>query len=275
MRKSINAWTFLAGTSVAEMASRAAAAGFEALELVVDREGELTPETSEADCVALRDTVRGAGLVPVSLATGLFWQENYGSADPAARRRAIDLTRAMLDRAAWIGAQAILVIPAVVGRAADAAPITRYTDALNHTEEALHRLALDAEDRGVRIGIENVWNRFLLSPVELADLIDRLSTPWVGAYFDVGNVMPFGYPQDWIDTLGPRIVRVHVKDYALARPGPAGFCPLGEGDVDWPAVLAALDRAGYAGPLTYEGPGDPGDIARRMDACLVLPSALD
>ena len=114
----------------------------------------------------------------------------------------------------------------------------------------------------------NVWNRFLHSPVELADLIDRVNSNWVGAYFDIGNVLAYGYPQDWITTLGHRIVRVHVKDFALDPGGPNGFCPLGEGDVDWPAVRAALEHAGYDGPLTYEGKGSLADIAKRMDTVL-------
>ena len=76
------------------------------------------------------------------------------------------------------------------------------------------------------------------------------------------------YPQDWIRTLGRRIARVHVRDYDLARPGRDGFCPLGEGSVDWPAVVAALNEIGYAGPLTYEGPGEPAEIRRRMEQLL-------
>ncbi|MBN2446292.1 MAG: sugar phosphate isomerase/epimerase, partial [Phycisphaerae bacterium] len=83
-------------------------------------------------------------------------------------------------------------------------------------------------------------------------------------YFDVGNVFAHGYPADWIETLGHRLRRVHIKDYDLSKPGFAGFCPLGEGDVDWPSVVAALRAINYAGPLTYEGAGDPAEICRRL-----------
>ena len=271
MLRSINAWTFPAETSVVEMARQAERAGFKALELVVADEGELTPTTSEPACRELARTLGNARLRTAGLATGLFWPHNYGSPDAGSRQKAIDLTLSLLDRAAWIGTDAILVIPAVVGRAADRTPTTLYADALNRTYDALAQLRFEAEDRGVRIAVENVWNRFLLSPVETANLIDRLATPWVGVYFDTGNVMPFGYPEDWIATLGSRIVRVHIKDYALARPGPDGFCPLGDGDVNWPAVITALKtHAGYKGPMTYEGPGDPNEIARRLDTILRL-----
>jgi L-ribulose-5-phosphate 3-epimerase len=220
------------------------------------------------------------------LATGLFWKFNYGSDDPAIRLRAHDLTLAMLDRAAWLGTDAILVVPAVVGRWDQPVPEVAYQDALNRTFEALHDLAPEAEQCGVVIAIENVWNRFLLSPVEMVELLDRVNSPWVGAYFDVGNVMAIGYPQDWIATLGRRITRVHLKDYKLekgtgpmcaehppGRPGKSDlspFCPLCEGDVDWPAVMKALSQAGYDGPLTYEGKGDLADIKARIDRIIAL-----
>jgi len=270
MRRSINAWFFEASTPVVEMARRCAAAGFEALELVLENEGVLTPQTDQATCRSYGQQVRDAGLHVASLATGLFWQTHYGSDDPETRQKAYDLTLSILDRAAWLGAEAILVIPAVVGAWNAATPSVRYADALNRSFETLHRLAYEAEQRGVILAVENVWNRFLLSPVELADLIDRVNSPWVGAYLDVGNVLAFGFPQDWIDTLGRRIVRVHLKDYDLSNPGIEGFCPLGEGSVDWPAVMAALSRAGYDGPLTYEGRGDLADIKVRMDRILSL-----
>ena len=171
----------------------------------------------------------------------------------------------LLDQAAALGAGSVLVIPAVVGRYDEPAPRVTYAHAMHATSEALCRLRHAAEERRVSLAIENVWNRFLLSPVEAAGLIDRINSPYVGLYFDTGNIMPFGYPQDWIDTLGGRIARVHMKDYDLAKPGRDGFCPLGEGSVDWPAVIGALRSAGYDGPLTYEGGDDPAEMVRRIE----------
>ena len=145
---------------------------------------------------------------------------NYGDADPAVRQQAQELTRAGLDRAAWLGTDALLVVPGGRGdleRAGTAGGLRRRPGTRRST--CCSRLREDAEDRGVHIAIENVWNRFLLSPVEMRDLIDRVNNPWVGAYFDIGNAMAFGYPQDWIDVLGRRIVRVHAKDYDLAAAG--------------------------------------------------------
>ena len=90
----------------------------------------------------------------------------------------------------------------------------------------------------------------------------------MNAYLDVGNILKFGFPQDWIDILGRRIVRIHLKDFKIAVGNIDGFCPLGDGDADWPAVISALKRHGYDGPLTYEGPGDLADISQRIDQIL-------
>lgn len=264
MKKSINGWTFEAGLPVARAARRAAAAGFEAFEPVAYASGPLTVDGDERSWREAGDAIRGAGLDVASLACGLFWRWNYTSPDAADRTKAMELTTVLVQRAAWLGAPAVLVVPGCVGERMDARPRTTYAQALVHAASALTELASTAEQHGVFLAIENVCNKFLLSPVEMRELLDRVNSAWVGAYLDVGNAMAFGYPQDWIETLGPRIVRVHVKDFRLDAGETGGFCPLGEGDVDWAAVMTALRRIGYDGPLTYEGKGEPADIAERM-----------
>ncbi len=272
MKRSINAWFFDAATPPAEMARRSAEAGFEAIELTLADEGPITPTTDEATCRAIGQQVRDAGVEVASLATVLFWHDSYGANEPERRQRAEDLTVAMLDRAVWLGAGAILVVPAVVGGWDSPTPQVGYADALNRTYQSLRRLAPAAERRAVVIAMENVgiFSRFLLSPVETAELIDRVNSPWVGVYFDTANVLTSGYPQDWIETLGPRIRRVHIKDCDLSKPGLEGFCAPFDGDVDWPAVMTALASAGYDGPLTYEGGGDLADIKTRLDKLLAM-----
>ena len=105
----------------------------------------------------------------------------------------------------------------------------------------------------VVLTIENVWNKFLLSPLEMRSFVDQFHSPWLQTHFDMGNVMQFGYPEDWIATLGNRIKRVHVKDYKLsARAEQGRFVPLLEGDVNFPAVMKALTDAGYRGFLSPE-----------------------
>jgi L-ribulose-5-phosphate 3-epimerase len=264
MLTAINAWTFPGELSPGKQLVAAAAAGFEGLELTVASEGPLRFDTTLESCATLARRATDLDLRIVSLASDEFWQTNYAAPDRSTRERAVAFTLQMLDRAVALAADAILVVPAVVGTLDEPQPRVSYADALHRTFDTLCSLRHEAESRGVTIALENVWNRFLLSPIEAADLLDRINSPLVGWYFDTGNVMVHGYPQDWIATLGGRIKRVHVKDYDLSRPGPAGFCPLGEGSVDWPSVIAGLRQAGYNGPLTYEGPGEPEEICRRL-----------
>jgi hexulose-6-phosphate isomerase len=264
MFAAVNAWTFPDSSSAEEQLAAASAAGFEGLELVISADGPLRPDTPVAEFTRLADRADALPLRLTGLATGLFWEFNYASPDEADRGRAAELTLRMLDRAAAARAGAILVVPALVGKVDDVRPQVAYADALHRTVEALCELRHEAEDRGVVIAVENVWNRFLLSPVEAADLIDRVNSSCVGFYFDTGNVVAYGYPQDWIATLGGRIVRVHAKDYDARKFGWEGFCPLGEGTVDWPAVVAGLRACGYEGPLTYEGGGDAREVCRRL-----------
>ena len=274
MQLALNAWTFPARMPLEERIAAVAAAGFDAIELTADEGGPLDFDTPDAALAAWRGRCEAAGVAIASLASGAFWQASYADADPAGRRLATERTRRMLQMAEVLGTDAILVVPAVVGRAGDARPRVAYADALHRVLDTLRALRHEAEDRGVTIALENVWNRFLLSPLEAAELIERVNSPRVGWYLDVGNLMPFGYAADWIAALGGRIARVHVKDYDLARSGSAGFCPLGEGSVDWPAVVASLRRSGYYGPLTYEGPGEPADILRRLRRLLAAPAAV-
>ena len=142
------------------------------------------------------------------------------------------------------------------------------------------RLLPVATQLKVTIAVEEVWNKFLLSPLEFARYVDESDSPFVRAYFDVGNIVFYGYPQDWIRTLGPRIARVHLKDFQLDRPnGRFAWKNLGEGDVDWPAVSAALGETGYRGYVTTEVSGGDAvylrDLAGRIDRLLRFPQAAE
>jgi hexulose-6-phosphate isomerase len=130
-----------------------------------------------------------------------------------------------------------------------------------------------AQEHKVVVAVEEVWNKFLLSPLEFARYVDEFESPWVRAYFDVGNVVFYGYPQDWIRTLGPRIVKVHVKDFRVDRQnGRFAFLNVGEGDIDWPEVRRALADIKYSGYITTEVQGGDEaylkDLAGRLDRFL-------
>lgn len=221
-----------------------------------------------AEVLAARD----AAALPIhGVVDALHWSKPLSDADPAVRDEGVAALRTALEDAHAYGATTVLLVPAVVNREVS------YADAWTRSQAAVRTVLPLAERLGVRIAIENVWNGFLLSPLEFARYLDAFESPLVGAYFDVGNVVNFGWPTHWIEALGPRILKLDVKEYSRAKrdvEGPyAGFrVPIGEGDCDWPAVRAALAAVGYSGWATAEVPGGDAaylaDVARRMDDVL-------
>jgi hexulose-6-phosphate isomerase len=249
MQIGINRWTMPPDWEVDRCLREARAAGFETIELNMAEEGYLTPSTPEAQVRRLGQTARDLGIGTPSLSNGLGWAYPLTSADAEVRARGKELLRALLRIAAWIGADTVLCVPGGV------TPEVSYDVAYRRAQEALTELAEDAAAAGVVIGVENVWNKFLLSPMEMARFVDEIGSPYVQAYFDAGNVLVFGYPQHWIRILGKRIKKVHVKDFRTGIGNITAFCNPLQGDLPWAEVRAALDEVGYAGPVTAEVDG--------------------
>jgi hexulose-6-phosphate isomerase len=155
------------------------------------------------------------------------------------------------------GADTVLLVPAVVD------PKTSYRDAYARSQVQVRKLIPIAKEARIVIAVEEVWNKFLLSPVEFAKYIDEFNSPWVRAYFDVGNVALYGYPQDWIRTLGRRILKFHLKDFNTET---RQFVPLREGSVDWVEVRAAIREIGFGGYLTVELKGGDESYLRDVSA---------
>jgi L-ribulose-5-phosphate 3-epimerase len=246
MIKSISLWSFPGGTAIEEAMKRARAAGFEGLELAVDERGELSLESTAADTERLRALADSIGLRLPTLATGLGWAYPVVGPDPAVSAKGKAVVRKCLELAQGLGAKVILVVPGSVTE------LFPYDAACEQLVPAFRELAPEAEDRGVTIGIENVWNKFLLSPIEFARMIDDIDHPFVQAYFDVGNVLLTGFPDQWIRILGKRIKAVHFKDFKLSIHTIQGFIDLLEGDVPWDCVMAAFKAVGYDGAVTAE-----------------------
>jgi L-ribulose-5-phosphate 3-epimerase len=226
-------------------------AGFDGVELhTVD-----DPKDAEAIKAAAAD----AGLVVHSIMNSDHWKYPLSSADPAVVARSVAGMETSLRNAAFFGADSVLLVPAVVN------PETGYEDAWARSQKVIREKILPlATELQVAVGIEEVWNKFLLSPLEMARYVDELRSPYVKAYLDVGNMLFYGYPQDWVRTLGNRIWRVHLKDFKLDRSEGRFFWKnLGEGDIDWPAVRKAFADVGYAGWMTCEVEG--GDAAYLKD----------
>ena len=194
------------------------------------------------------------------------WQYPLSSDDPAVVEKSLAGMRTSLRNAKLWGSTAVLLVPAVVN------PQTSYRDAWTRSQNQIRKLLPLAEELKVVIAIEEVWNKFLLSPLEMVKYIGEFDSPWIKAWFDVGNVVLYGYPQDWIRTLGKNISNVHLKDFKRKENGYA-WVNLGDGDVDWSAVRQAFADVGYSGSAIaeLEGGDEPylRDVSRRIDRLLL------
>lgn len=197
---------------------------------------------------------RASGVALPGVINSRHWSHPLSSPDAETRAAGISGMAEALDVAQQIGAETALLVPGKVG------PDVSYATAWDRAIAGIEALLPHAERTGVRIAIENVWNNFLLSPLEAAAFVDRFDHPLLGWYLDVGNILRNGYPTDWIEVLGPRILRVDLKEYSrdkMDAEGPwKGFdVELGEGDCDWASVNAALRVIGYSGWASVEVPG--------------------
>jgi len=246
MKKGINAWSFPAGMGAKECIRLAKSAGFDGIELALAETGELSLAGGEKEALELKAYAKETGIELSSLASGLYWDYPLTSNDEDIRRKGLDVAKKQLETAAALGVDTILLIPGAVGvDFIPGAEVVPYDVAYDRAQEAVSQLASIAAEHQVNIGLENVWNKFLLSPLEMRNFIDEIGSPWVGSYFDVGNTLANGYPEHWISILGKRIKKVHFKDYRRQAGGLHGFVDLLAGDVDYPAVVKALEAVGY------------------------------
>jgi L-ribulose-5-phosphate 3-epimerase len=207
----------------------------------------------------LGDLARQAGVPIHSIVRG-GWDAPFSDPDPKVIEKGLAGMETALRSAKALGADTVLLVPAIVNEDVS------YAQAYERSQTHIKKLLPLAEELSVVIAVENVWNKFLLSPLEFARYVDEFDSPWLKAYFDIGNVILFGYSQDWIRTLGKRIVKIHLKDFK--RSG-YKWTNLLDGDVNWPQVRRALDEIEYNGYLTTElRGGDEAyltDLAGRID----------
>ena len=233
----------------------------------------------QIECPTTPDPKNAADMAAAAEKTGLrihsvmnmdHWKFPLSSPDPAVVAKSLDGIRTSLNNAKLWGADTVLVVPAVV------TPDVTYAQAMERSRTSINKVLPLAEELKIIIGVEEVWNKFLLSPLEFARYVDDFNSPWLRAYFDVGNVVLYGYPQDWIHTLGKRIVKLHIKDFAFRRNASgnqtAQWVGLGDGDINWKAIHTALADIGYNGSATVELNGGDGtylkDVNRRFDKIL-------
>ncbi len=230
---------------------------------------EVNSAMDQTEVLAARDQT---GLAIPSVVISTHWAKPLSDPNPAARAIGLEGLKQGLHDAKAYGASSVLLVPAVVTKEVS------YADAYTRSVTEITKAVPLAESLGVVIAIENVWNRFLLSPLEAVAYVDSFKSPMVRWHFDAGNVANTGWPEHWVRTLGPRIVKIHVKEFSRKirdEKGPAaGFnVDLFEGDSDWPKVLAALDEIGYSGWMIAEQYRPPGledaawlaHLAKKMD----------
>lgn len=276
MKKGICQATFPPSLTTRECLEGAADAGYDGIELILEdpdsmqldlvadndtvrriaetvgmadtREGALTPDTSEEELRSLREKADSEGIEIHSLATILHFYFPFSSPDPDLASRAVELGKTMVRQADHLGADTVLIVPGVVGSRVP------YDRVWENAQERLNPLVEFAEQVGIDLGIEDVWNDFLYSPLEMKRFVEQLDSPNLGVYFDIGNVLEYGYPHHWIDILGDHIKKLHCKDYIKSIGDLNGFTYLLQGDVDWERVMRSLDNVGYEGYITVEVP---------------------
>jgi len=226
---------------------------------------ELPTITDPAEADELKKASETARLPIHSVMNMAHWKYPLSSADPAVVAESMKGMETSLRNAKLWGAETVLLVPAVVNAQ------TSYADAWKRSTAQIRKLLPLAQELKVVIAVEDVWNKFLLSPLEFAQYVDQFKSPWVKAYFDVGNVVLFAFPQDWIRTLGKRIAKLHFKDFKFTK-RVAEFTALREGEIDWKEVHKALAEIGYKGSATVELPGGDAaylkEVSRRVDLIL-------
>ncbi len=249
-----------------EAVAAAREAGFALLEVEIGSQGESALSAGEELFRGAREVAGELGLVIETVVSSVWWDRPLSAVDPAGRQAAGELAVALLERARWLGARVLAVMPGMVSHFQRPERRLRpYAEALAAASDILAGLALEAEDRGVVLAVENAPNGMLLSPLEMREFIDRLHTPWVAACLDVKEAARLGFPEDWIETLGGRIAAVRLSG-RLADVGPAGGLPGSEDRVPGrPAVAAALAEIGYGGPVIASGWPDPVEASRELD----------
>ena len=256
--KQLNYWIiggFENAKPIAQALAEAKAMGLDGLELCFGA-GCFGSGISEAECKAIKKQATALGLKIASLATGAYWGLSLSDPRADVRRKAIAFTQEYLQVAKWVGAKTVLVVLGAVAVPWDPSqPVVPYAQAWKLATQSLRALLPTAEKLGVTMALENVWNWFLADPMAMKVFVDQFKSKRVGVYLDIANCAVNGYAEHWIELLGKRIAAVHVKNFSREDCGGVlhGFGDnLLQGDVDFQAIIKALKKITYTGPLTAE-----------------------
>jgi len=211
-----------------------------------------------------------SGILLPGVVNSVHWKSPLSDPDPTVRAQCVESMKTALRDCKKYGGSTVLLVPAVVNDKVS------YAEAYSRSQAEIKKILPIAEETGIKIAIENVWNNFLLSPLEAARYIDEFNNPMIGWYFDVGNIIRYGWPEHWITTLSKRILKIDIKDYSRKKASDEGIwkgfeAELGEGDANWAAVNKALLSIGYQGWGSAEVNGGDRvrlkEISDRMNKC--------
>jgi hexulose-6-phosphate isomerase len=241
--------------SVLEQFRAVKAAGFEGVEPM-----------SHMDQDEVAKALDATGLKAASVCCNTHWAKPLSHPDERVRQDGREGVQRALQDAKRYGASSILLVPGVVNDKVS------YDECFTRSVAEIRKILPTAEDLGVKLAIENVWNNFITIPEEARDFLDAIDNPMVGWHFDVGNVLRYGKPEDWVPVIGKRILKLHIKEWKKFGPSNGFGVHLLEGDDNWPAIMKALDDVGYSGWGISEQPGDQSkdadalkDLSGRMD----------
>jgi len=257
MKISASYWIFDGGLEgklpISDAMKQARELGFDGIELGIASKGVLTHKTTEEECAEIRDLAIKNRLEISAVASGESWTSSPTSNDKNTRKKIIEFTKKALHVTKWLGTDTYLFVPGAVDVFfIPEAEIIPYDVCYERATQSIFMLIPTAEKLGVSIAIENVWNKFLLSPLEMRNFIDNFKSNYVGAYFDVGNVLLTGFPDQWIRILNSRIKRIHIKDFKLSTGTAEGFVDLLEGDVNFDTIKKSLHKINYDSFVTAE-----------------------
>jgi len=285
MKKGINAWSLPSNLSLNDLFKTAKEAGFDTIELNVTEpvtDSKITDDLGLIDTAILPLNVTNESLLEIkkvsetfdlpvsSISTSLHWTYPLNHEDCQIREKGKAIVRKMIEICASLGGNCVLVVPGVVTEKND------YERCYQFALETFKELSEFAKAHDVVIGVENVWNKFLLSPLEMRQFIDEIDHSHVKVYFDAGNVLQFGFPEQWIRTLAHRIVKVHIKDFNRGIGNITGFTTLLNGDMDWKELIIALKEINYTDEVTCElGPYKTNPIQLAFDTSQAMDFILN
>ena len=259
LKKAVNLGMVNRGSSVMDRFKMAKDAGFDGLEL------------NRPDAIPLDELIQArdaTGLEIAGIICSTHWGKPLSSPDPAVVEAGMKGLKLALADAAELHCTRMLLVPGVVNKQVS------YDDCWKRAAENIKRALPEAEKAGCKIAVENVWNNFIMDPMSAARFVDEIGSPWVGWHLDLGNLITYGWPEQWARILGPRVFNLHIKEYSRKKRDAEGLwkgfnVELGEGDNDWPATMKALDDIAYNGyGIAEVGGGDMTRLkflAERMD----------